>query len=78
MLLSLNFGKLIIIAFILAAPVGIYFSNNWLEQFTFRISIGPGIIIVAGLGALIIAVATVSFKAIQTALANPVDSLKDE
>jgi ABC-type antimicrobial peptide transport system permease subunit len=78
MLLSLNFGKLIIIAFILAAPVGIYFSNNWLEQFTFRISIGPGIIIAAGLGALIIAVATVSFKAIQTALANPVDSLKDE
>lgn len=77
-LLNKDFLKLIVISFLIAAPVGWYLSNNWLEGFAYRISVGPMIFLVTGLGAIGIALITVSFKSIKTALANPVDSLKSE
>ncbi len=77
-MLSMNYGKLLLAAFIIAAPLGFYFSNNWLQQFAYRIDIKPDIFILSGVGALIITLITISYKALKVAIANPVDSLKEE
>jgi len=52
--------------------------NKWLEDFAYRINIQWWVFIVAGIAALFIALATVSFQAIKAALANPVKSLRTE
>jgi len=78
LLLSKDFIKLIIIAFILAAPVAWYAMNNWLNDFAYRIRINTWIFIATGLLAVIIALATISFQAIKAAMANPVKSLRTE
>jgi putative ABC transport system permease protein len=77
-LLSKDFLKLVCIAAVIAFPVTWYAMNQWLQEFAFRITIGPGVFILAGIIALIIALVTVSFQAIRTALANPVKSLRSE
>jgi len=77
-LFSKEFTMLIIVAFAISGPVGYYFMHKWLQDFTYKISIGPGIFILAILASVIIAWATVGYKAIKAALANPVKSLKSE
>ncbi len=77
-LFSKEFTVLIIIAFIISAPVGYYFMHNWLQDFTYKITIGPGIFILAILASVAIAWLTVGYKAITAALANPVKSLRSE
>jgi putative ABC transport system permease protein len=52
--------------------------NRWLEDFAYRIEIGPGVFILAGGLALVIALLTVSYQAIRAATANPVESLRYE
>jgi len=52
--------------------------NKWLQSFAYRISISWWIFLVAGFGALLIALITVSFQAIKAAIANPVKSLRTE
>ena len=78
LLLSKDFIKLVVIAFILASPVAWYAMNNWLNDFAYRISISAWIFIATGFLAVIIAVATISFQAIKAAIANPVKSLRTE
>ncbi|MCX2739144.1 ABC transporter permease [Pontibacter anaerobius] len=77
-LFSKEFIKLVMIAFILSAPIAYYIISLWLEDFTYRISIGYFPFILAGVATLLIALITMSTKAIQAALANPVLSLKSE
>jgi putative ABC transport system permease protein len=77
-MLSKDFLKLVLIAFVIAAPVAWWAMNEWLKDFAFRISIGWWIFIIAGLVAMLIAVITVSFQAIKAAVANPVKSLRTE
>jgi putative ABC transport system permease protein len=77
-LLSKDFLKLVIIAFIISVPVAWYLMNRWLEEFTYRIGIGPGIFLLAGALAVLIALATVSYQAVKAALADPVKSLRYE
>lgn len=77
-LLSKDFTKLILIAFILAVPLAWYVMNNWLEGFAFRISLGIGVFIIAGAVSLAIAWLTVSYQSIRAAVANPVKSLRSE
>lgn len=77
-LLSKDFLKLVLIAFIIAAPLAWWFMHKWLQDFAYRISIGWWIFLVAGLIAMLIAVFTVSFQAIRAAIANPVNSLRTE
>ena len=78
LLLSKDFIKLVIIAFVLAAPVAWYAMNNWLNDFAYRIKISTWIFITTGLLAVIIALATISFQTIKAAIANPVKSLRTE
>lgn len=77
-LFSKEFVKLVLIAFVLAAPVAYYIISLWLEDFTYRISINVWPFVLAGIATLLIALFTMSAKAIQAALANPVFSLKSE
>ncbi|TKK68251.1 FtsX-like permease family protein [Ilyomonas limi] len=75
---SKEFTLLIIVAFVIAAPVAWYVSNNWLQSFAYRIHIGIWIFIVAILASVIIAWITVGYKAVRAAIVNPVKSLRSE
>ena len=77
-LLSKDFIKLVIIAFIVAAPVAWYIMHQWLQDFAYRITIPWWIFIVAGLLAVLVALATISLQSIKAAVANPVKSLRTE
>jgi putative ABC transport system permease protein len=63
---------------LVAIPVAYWAMNQWLDNFAYRIDIGAGIFILAGLISLVIAWLTVSYQSIRAALANPVESLKNE
>lgn len=77
-LLSKDFLKLVLVAFGLAVPVAYYAMNRWLEDFAYRIELGPGVFLLAGGAALVIALATAGVHAVRAALANPVESLRYE
>jgi putative ABC transport system permease protein len=77
-MLSKDFLKLVVIALLIAFPVGWWAMNKWLQGFAYRITISWWIFIVAGATAVLIALATVSFQAIKAATANPVKSLRSE
>ena len=77
-LLSSEFLLLVLIAFLLACPVAWLVMSNWLENFAFRIDLAATPFIIAGLGALLIAFLTVSWKTFKAATTNPVDVLKNE
>ncbi|UFH54213.1 ABC transporter permease [Spirosoma sp. KNUC1025] len=77
-LLSKDFLKLVVIAIVVASPVGWYAMNRWLRDFTYRIDIDWWVFALAGLLAVGIALLTVSFQSIRAALMNPVKSLKTE
>jgi len=77
-LLSKDFIRLVFVAIVIASPLAWWAMNNWLEDFAYRITIEWWVFVLAGLLALAIALFTVSFQAIKAALANPVDSLRNE
>lgn len=77
-LLSKDFVKLVLIAVLLASPIAWWLMNKWLEDFAYRIEIQWWMFASAGAIAVIIALITVSWQAIRAAVANPVDSLRDE
>jgi putative ABC transport system permease protein len=77
-LLSKDFAKLVMIAYVIACPLAWYAMQKWLQGFAYRIDMGWWVFALAGGLALIIALLTVSTQAIKAALANPVDSLRYE
>lgn len=77
-MLSKNFLKPVFIAMIVAFPVAWWVMNKWLQGFAYRIHIGWSIFLIAGGLVLVIAMLTVSFQAINAAIANPVKSLRTE
>lgn len=77
-LLSADFVKLVMIAFIIATPLAWYFMHQWLQDFAYRIDITGWVFAIAGLTSITIAVLTVSIQALQAAMSNPVKSLRSE
>jgi putative ABC transport system permease protein len=77
-LLSKDFVKLLVVANLIAWPITYYAMNRWLQDFAYRIELGPGVFIMGGMLALVIALMTVSVQAIKAARANPVDALRYE
>jgi putative ABC transport system permease protein len=77
-MLSKDFIKLVAIAFVFAAPFAWWAMNEWLQSFAYRINISWWVFALTGLGAMFIALTTVSFRAIKAAIANPVKSLRTE
>ncbi len=77
-MLSRDFLKLVVIGFVIAVPFTYYGMNQWLENFADRVDIGAGVYLLAGLSAIVIALATVSWQSIRAAVANPVNCLRSE
>jgi putative ABC transport system permease protein len=77
-LLSRDFLKLVLLSFVIAAPVAWYFMHKWLLDFAYRIRISWWIFAIACVIAVLIALLTVSFQAIKSAVTNPVKSLRSE
>ena len=77
-LLSRDFVVLVLIACLIAIPVAYYFLHGWLQNYEYRTELHGWIFGVAGLGALLITLATVSYQTVKAALANPVKSLRSE
>jgi predicted permease len=77
-LLSREFTLLILVAFLLSAPLAYYFMSHWLQDFSYRISLGLPVFILALLASVMIAWLTAGYRAIQASLANPVRSLRTE
>jgi putative ABC transport system permease protein len=77
-MLSKEFVGLVILAFLIATPVGWWATHEWLQNFAYRVQIGWWVFALAGAIAIIIALTTVSLHAIKAAIANPVKSLRTE
>jgi ABC-type antimicrobial peptide transport system permease subunit len=77
-LLSKDFIALVLISCLIASPLAFYFLQGWLQKYEYRITIGPGVFLWAGMMALIITIITISFQSIKAALTNPAKSLKSE
>jgi putative ABC transport system permease protein len=77
-LLAKDFVRLVLVAFVIAAPVAWVVMNKWLLSYSYRVPIGWGIFAWSGLLAVSIAIATVSYQSIRAAIANPVKSLRAE
>ena len=77
-LLSRDFVVLVLVSCVSASPVAYYFLDSWLQKYSYRITIGPGVFVIAAVIALLITLMTVGFQAIRAATANPVASLRSE
>jgi len=77
-LFSTSFLKLVLIAILIASPFAWFTMNRWLQDFAYRVTIGAGVFITAGLISVTIALIAVGSQAVQAAAANPVNSLRTE
>jgi ABC-type antimicrobial peptide transport system permease subunit len=77
-LLSTEFVVLVFISLLIAVPLAYYFMQRWLQGYQYKTIMSWWIFVLAGAGAIIITLLTVSFQAIKAALANPVKSLRSE
>ena len=77
-LFSREFVLLIGIAFVIAAPLAWYFVHQWVQNYVYRIPISGWVFILGGIGALLVALVTVSFQAIKAGRNNPATSLRSE
>lgn len=77
-LLSTDLMRLVLIAILIASPIAWFSMDKWLQDFAYKINIHWWVFVLAGAGAAIIALATMSVQAVKAALNNPVKSLKSE
>ncbi|GAA0878277.1 ABC transporter permease [Algoriphagus jejuensis] len=75
---SKEYIRLILIAFVISMPLAWFVMNMVLQEFAYKISLGPSLFMVALGVSLLIALLTVSYRSIQAAIANPVDTLRSE
>ncbi|MBO9633252.1 MAG: ABC transporter permease [Chitinophagaceae bacterium] len=78
MLVSRDFLRLVCIALVIAVPLCIWIVQYWLDDFAYRVSIGPGVFIITGLIVVAIAFITISWQAIRASFVNPVKCLRSE
>ena len=77
-LITKDFITLVGISCLIASALAFYFLRQWLDGYYYRIQLGVGVFAGSALGAIAIAIITVSFKAVKAALMNPVESLRAE
>ncbi len=78
LMLNRQFIRLVLLALVIASPIAWILAHRWLQDFAYRVTVNGWVFILAGLGAVGIALVTVSFQSIRAAAANPVKSLKAE
>ena len=77
-LITRDFIALVGISCVIASALAFYFLRHWLDGYFYRIQLGVGVFVWSALGAIAIAIVTVSFQAVKAALMNPVESLRAE
>jgi putative ABC transport system permease protein len=77
-LLSKDYMVLVAVATLISWPLAWFVMNRWLSSFAYHVSIGGWVFVISGLSAFLVALMTVSFQAIKTAVHNPAHSLKSE
>jgi predicted permease len=78
LLLSKDFLLLVLISCGIASSIALYFLRRWLQQYNYRISIGPDVFVYSAMAAMGITLLTISWQAIRAGLANPINSLRTE
>ena len=78
LMLSNDFVRLVMVAVVLSVPLAYYFTDQWLQQYEYRIGLSWKIFAFTGLLALLITLLTVSYQALKAALINPANSLRSE
>ena len=77
-MLNQQFIRLVLLALMIASPIAWIVANRWLQNFAYRVTVDAWGFVLAGLGAIGLALATVSYQSIRAALTNPVESLRGE
>lgn len=77
-LLSKDSLALVLLAALISFPLSWWAMHRWLEGFAYRISLSPGLFIIAGTALIVITLLTISFQSIRAAVANPVNTLKQD
>lgn len=77
-MVSAEFLKWVLVAFIVSVPASVFLLNKWMERFAYRTELSWWIFAIAGILAFIIAILTVSWQSLKAATANPVDSIRYE
>lgn len=77
-LLTKEFVILVFLSLFIAVPLAYYYMQGWLENYNYRTPISWWVFVLAGAGAILITIITVSFQAIKAAIVNPVKSLRTE
>ncbi len=77
-LLTKDFLKLVVIAFLIATPIAWWAMNKWLQNYAYRIDLDIGMFLIAGGISVLIAMITIAGKTIKAATSNPVNSLRTE
>jgi len=77
-LLSRDFMRLVLISYVIAAPVGYFVMQSWLQNYHYRAALSWWIFVAAGGGAIGIAIVVVSFQAIRAGMMNVVKALRTE
>lgn len=77
-MLASNFVKLVLVAIVIASPVAWWFMNRYLQDFPYHVSMTWWVFFASGLGAVLLALVTVSFQSVRAGLANPVKNLRTE
>ena len=78
LLLSGDFTKLILLAFVIGVPISYYIMQGWLDDFPYRVEMSSEVFIFTGLAALLITWLTVGYHALKAATTNPADALRSE
>ncbi len=78
LLLSRDFGRLVLVAFVIACPIAFFGMQEWLSSFAFRVEIGPLVFVLTGLLVLATALITVGYHSLKASLVDPVKALRYE
>ena len=78
MLMSKDFGVLVLVSFLIGAPMAFIGMTRWLDDFAYRTEIGVETFLAVGLVAMFLALITVGYQAVRASFANPVESLRHE
>jgi len=77
-LFTREFVVLVLIGFMVSVPAAYFLISKWLEEFAYRIDVGPGLFAIGFFTSLVIALGTVALKTFRAATANPVDAIRAE